>query len=483
MYRLCSDPLPSNSQTINYNSISCGVGNTMTLPLDTFYEISGIENSFYAQSSCNGGTHLGMQVFLYHDTLTFPQTCTDWVLDWTGCCRSSSITNLSTTGSPIYVEAGINSFGNYSLSSYIVSDYYCAGDSMRTKRFYRNFMSDTDSSLVRLTCPKQGANNCVSYVAGLSTAQPFFTYANDPVQLNSNGALDFRTQPGLSQIASIGMTVYEMNNNDTVGYSMHDIPIVILDSLCNQPVEILSVTSLLGGYDVVNNIIHFCSNNSSIFNVILFDSDGDTIQLDPSRTNITQIFGPAAVLFLNTNPPFRPDSAQLSIQIVPPPYIWGTNYCRNPVTIGIVSQGGNSPLVSSTILEFGCEVYAIIATASHIVCPNTSQQIQLTSGFLQPANIQGTGWYQWTQISGPPVLFSNDTIPNPVLTVPAHSPTSTPILLEVQHFSAIDSVTSSACTSSSKQIPILTTGLENGTYFISLFIDGTIVNQTFQVLD
>lgn len=453
VYRLCSDPLPSNSQTLNYNSLNCGSGGSITVNLDTSYEVSGISDPFYTQSSCNGGTHLGLELFVYIDTLTFPQTCTDWIVNWTGCCRSSSLTNLSTVGSPIYVEAGINSTGAYNFYSFSNNNYYCAADSMRDNRLYRTVTTNTgDSLLFNFSCPMQGANNCLSHVAGLSSTQPFVTHASGTVELNHlNGAMNFRTQPGQSQIASMGMTVYQMNHGDTVGYMKYDMPMFILDSLCNTPVERTKMISLNGAYDTLNNKIHFCYGTTNILQLILFDPDGGTIVVDPSRTNIQQIFGSSAALFLNSNPPFRHDSVQLSIQIQPP-YATGANYCLYPATIEIVAIGGTSPLASRTVIELGCSIYEVRARASQTtVCPYTSHQVQLSSTLTQPETVSGVGRYQWTQVFGPPVLFSNDTIPNPIVTVPVYAPGS-PILLELTHIADLDSITNYICTSTSNSV-------------------------------
>lgn len=455
VYRFCSDPAPANSQTLNYNSINCGSSGSITVNLNTSYEVSGINPSLYAQSSCNGGTHLGMELFVYTDTLTFPQTCTDWLVSWTGCCRSASLTNLSTVGSPIYVEAGINSTTAHNFYALSNNNYYCAADSMRDNILYQNVITDTgDSLLFNFSCPMQGANNCLSHVAGLSATQPFFTHNSGTVQLDHlDGEIDFRTQPGQSQIASMGMTVYKMDGGDTVGYMKYDMPMIILDSLCRTPLEIASIISLNGPYDSLNNLINFCYGTTNILQVILFDSDGDTITIENSRTNIQQIFGPSAALFLNTNPPFRYDSAQLSIQIQPL-YATGIDYCLYPVMIGIRSFGDSSPLSSQSVLELGCSFYAIRASASRTnICPYTNHQIQLNSETKYPIGVNGEGSYQWTQLSGPPVLFSNDTIFNPIVTVPAYA-SGGEIVLELTHVAAIDTNTNYICTSTSDAITL-----------------------------
>lgn len=456
VYRLCSDPAPANSQTLNYNSINCGSSGSITVNLNTSYEVSGISSDLYPQSSCNGGTHLGMEVFIYMDTLTFPQTCTDWIVDWTGCCRSSSITNLSTAGSPIYVEAGINSTRAHNFYALSNHNYYCAADSMRDNILYRNVITDTgDSLLFNFSCPMQGANNCLSHIGALSSTQPFVTHSSGSVQLDHlSGEIDFRTQPGLSQIASMGISVYKMDGGDTVGYMKYDMPMIILDSLCNTPVEIRSITSLNGSYDSLNNLMNFCYGTTNILQVILFDPDGDTIEINSSRTNIQQVFGPSAALFLNSNPPFRHDSVQLSIMIQPP-YAMDANYCLYPVMIGVIADGTVSPLSNSITIELGCRVYEISANASQTtICPNINHQVQLNSTLTQPSTVSGAGHYQWTQLFGPPVLFSNDTIPNPIVTVPAYASGSS-VVLEISHIADVDSITNFVCTSTSNIITLM----------------------------
>lgn len=452
VYRLCSDPLPANNQTLDYNSLNCGSSGSINLNLDTSYEISGISSHLYAQSSCNGGTHLGMEVFIYIDTLTFPQTCTDWIVSWTGCCRSSSITNLSTAGSPIYVEAGINSTGTYSFysnhhfylgySHFIQYNYYCAGNSTYTNRFFRRIQTNTGDSLrFDFSCPMQGANNCLSHVAGLSSTQPFATTASGGVQLNPRtGGIDFHTQPGQSQIASMGTTVYQMHHGDTVGYLKYDVPMIVLDSLCNRAPEAYGINFLVGGaYDTISNSINMCGNSFAIFQVLLFEPDGDTVQISSIRTNINEIFGPSAALFLNTNPPFKHDSAQLSVQILPPT----DHICSESLTIGLIDNG--NPFPQYRVLEFNCVVNSIEASASqYTICPYNNSQIQLNTTVVEPDAVAGQGSYQWVQMSGTPVLFSNDTIANPRIIVPSGAPSDS-IVLQVNHVARVHPATNFAC--------------------------------------
>lgn len=449
VYRLCSDPAPANSQTLNYNSINCGSSGSITINLDASYEVSGISSDLYPQSSCNGGTHLGMEVFVYTDTLTFPQTCTNWIVDWTGCCRSPSITNLSTVGSPIYVEAGINSTGAYSFYSnynnwghYNAYNYYCAGDSISTNHFFKRISSNTGDSLrFDFSCPMQGANNCLSHVAGLSSIQPFATAASGGVQLNHRtGEIDFYTQPGQSQIASMGTTVYQMHQGDTVGYLKYDVPMIILDSLCNRVPEVYDMGFLVGGaYDSLSRSINMCENSVTIFQLSLFDPDGDTVQISNAGTNLVEIFGPNAALFLNGNPPFKHDSAQLSVQILPPT----DHICSEPFTIGLTDNG--SPFPQYRVLEFNCVINSIEASAGqYIICPYNNSQIQLNTTVVEPNAVAGQGSYQWVQMSGTPVLFSNDTIANPRIIVPASTPSDS-IVLQVNYVSAVHPTTNFAC--------------------------------------
>lgn len=451
VHRLCSDPLPANSQTLDYNSSSCGASGSISLDLDASYEISGINTHLYPQSSCNGGTHLGMELFVYIDTLTFLQTCTDWLVSWTNCCRSTSITNLSTVGSPIYVEAGINSAGAYSLFSNYYSNngtyhngypYYCAADSMYSNRFHQaNRMNRGDSLLYTFNCPMQGANNCLSHIAGLSATQPFATHSSGAVQLDDRrGDIDFHTQPRQSQIASMGMTIYQMYAGDTVGHLQYDFPMVILDSLCNnRRPEMQELQFLLGsGYDSLMNSINMCDNSTAIFQLILFDPDGDTIRINPSQTNINSIFTSAG-LVLNTNPPFRPDSVQLFVQI----QHQSNQACSEPFTIGVTDNG--SPFPQYNLLEWDCVVNSVKATASqYSICPYSQVQIQLNTSVVEPDVVAGQGTYQWVQMSGTPVFFSDDTIANPRIIVPAGASIDS-IVLQVNHVAAINPSSNFAC--------------------------------------
>jgi uncharacterized repeat protein (TIGR01451 family) len=462
VYRDCSDPVLPNSQTINFNSVLCGAGSSAVLSLDSTLEISGLRPDTMAYSTCNGGTLPGMELYVYTDTIIFLQTCQDWIISWTGCCRSSSITNLTTTGSPIYIEVGIDSRYKYSGPRFINTSapqsssywdfmmvYYPADSTFmrlvdRPLNYYNpDTLYQLDSRLVALTCPLQGPSNCLSHIAGLSADQPIV----GDLSINViNGWTSIRPQVGLSQNAATAVTIHFMNNNDTVGFIQRDFPIIVIDSPVYSivPIELMELEVLTGGgYDSITNMFHLCPSSAITLSMTFYNHDETGITLDPIYTNLDSIFGPGHwTSFLNTNSPFRPDSVQVFFLIFSPPF---SDTCCGSFSLGIKSYLVLFPFSESSIFTFYFgRTQLIVQASSDTICPYIGKQIQLNAWVQEDSLIAGQGSYSWTQVSGPPVLFSNDTIPNPTVIVPAY-PAGDSVVLSISHTSAIHPNSNFSC--------------------------------------
>jgi len=464
VYRNCSDPVLPNSQTINFNSILCGASSSAVLSLDSTLEISGLRPDTMAYSSCNGGALPGMELYVYTDTIIFSQTCQDWIVSWTGCCRSSSITNLTTTGSSIYIEVGIDSRYKYSGPSFVntrgfqsssswyfnfMMSYYPAdstnnGFLNRPLNYYNpDTLYQLDSMLFALTCPFQGSNNCLTHIAGLSPSQPLL---GDLVIDGKTGNIGFRPQTGMSQNAATAVTIHFMNNNDTVGFIQRDFPIIVIDSPTYSitPIELMEFEVWNGGgYDSINNTIHLCPNSTVILAMTFYNRNRTTMALDPLYTNLDSLFGPGNwTSFLNANPPFREDSAQVFIQIFSPAF---SDTCCGSFSLGLKNYYDLFPFSEPSVFTFNFGRTQLTAQASStIICPYVGKQIQLNALVQEPALIAGQGSYSWSQVSGPPVLFSNDTIPSPTVIVPAY-PAGDSIVLSISHTSAIHPNSNFSC--------------------------------------
>ena len=231
LYRDCSGIAMETSQYLSINSASCGLSlSNVVLSLDTFFEISNCPLS----STCNGGTSPGTEQYVYSAIIALPQTCTDWVLSWSNCCRNTAITNLATSvgAGNVYLEAGINSSlcNDSPIFTTERLNYFCAGQCYEHNA--GAYDPEGDSLLFALTCPQGGVGLCISNVPGLSPTQPLFTSPSNSFNFDSNtGQMSFCPIAGQTQIAATVITVYQILNGDTIGYVQRDIQLTVINSV------------------------------------------------------------------------------------------------------------------------------------------------------------------------------------------------------------------------------------------------------------
>ena len=418
LYRDCDGAGMSTQEFINLISDSCNLNPAgIALPRDTFYEVSQLCDAQLSQSSCNGGTLPGIEVHIYRDTITLPASCVDWVVSWSSCCRNAAVTNLAINQGSFYIEAGINSTICNSSPTFTSNPtpYFCAGQCYNYN--HGAFDPDNDSLRYAMTCPLQGANNCIPHAFPQTAGQPLITSPANSFVLDSlTGQMTFCLAPNQQQIAVAAVTIFQIVNGDTVGYVQRDIQMVVLNSVnCTSPVGSNTPSVLNGGsFDSTANTFIVCAGETLIFELILTDPDGDTIQINPANTNINQVFGGNASLILQNTAPFRPDSAKLFIQVTAVP----SNLGVNQFTIGITD--GACPIPGDQILGYNLIIPGVEVTASDTtICPGIAQQIQMNATSFSSVGALAAGTFSWTQLSGPTITFDNDTIPNPIVDVPA----------------------------------------------------------------
>ena len=452
LYRDCVGIGMPTSVPLGLSSASCGLSpSSQTLTLDTFYEVSQLCSDQIQCSACNISSPTvncpvvfpGIEVYVYTGLVTFPQACTDWVVNWSSCCRNSAITTLTSTGS-MYVEAGINSTVCNSSPTFTTNPtpYFCAGQCYDYN--HGAFDPDNDSLLYALSCPLQGAGNCILNVAGLSPTQPLFTNPLNSFNFNQQtGQMTFCTQAGLSQFAVAAVTVFQIANGDTIGYVQRDIQMIVLNSVnCTSPVGSNNPTVFQGGsFDTTSNTFIVCAGETLIFDLVLSDPDGDTIQVDPSNTNLDAVFGSGFwTIIINDAPPFSHDSLQMFVQVIANP----ANIGVNNFTIGVTDNA--CPVPGDQILGFNLIIPGVEVTASDTtICPGIAQQIQLTANSFSSVGSLTSGTFGWVQTSGTPVTFSDDTLSNPLVNVPSNTVSGDSIVLTVTFTTIPDPVTGSQC--------------------------------------
>lgn len=453
LYRDCNGANMASQEFLNISSISCG----LTLPnaaltLDTFYDVSQTCESV-VNSCANGSSPIaGYEQYIYTGIITLPQSCTDWVFSWTNCCRNVAITNLSFNQASFYIEAGVNS--TICNSSPIFTSrpvaYFCAGRCYE----YNNGAYDPDGDTLRyaLTCPLQGANNCIPHLLPSYPTDPLLTNPSNSFGFNQNtGQMSFCTAVSQGQNAVVALTVYEILNGDTIGYVQRDMQFIVLNTPnCTEPAASTNPNALTGGtFDSLSQTFEVCAGQSLVFETTVYDPEGLTVGVDSFNTNLDLVFGPGSwSLTWDTLAPYRPDSAQAFVQINTISQHIGMNAFMLSFTdnacpiLGIESRAYclNVVGVEASIAATG----TTSATSEAIYCPGVASSVSLKTN----VNSSLTGTYTWTQTTGPTITFSNNTDANPTLFLPNTTQDGDSIVVQVSY-------TTGTCTSTD-EITILT---------------------------
>lgn len=118
LWRECSGA-PMIAQNLSFTN-NCGVSFSINnVPLIATEEVSPICPDQQDQTTCEGGTLLGIEQYTYRTTL-FLSPCNAWTIGWNTCCRNESVNLEGAQG--IYIEALVNNAGGACNSSPVFSD-------------------------------------------------------------------------------------------------------------------------------------------------------------------------------------------------------------------------------------------------------------------------------------------------------------------------------------------------------------------------
>lgn len=229
IYRDCGSPIPApNNPVVRYSSATCGRNNNVTLSpvAGTGIEITHPCSS--ATTTCNGGTALGIQKYVYTTTVTLPAQCSDWVFGFDVCCRNCDITTVATpgcSGAPgTYVAATLNNIVAPTNSSPVFTNLpmsvVCIGQPFQ----YNNGVVDVngDSLVYSFINPQQLAGTNVSYLAGYSAGS--FLSSSPGITVNgANG--DITINATTPEISIFAVLVKEYRNGVLVGSVIRDVQV------------------------------------------------------------------------------------------------------------------------------------------------------------------------------------------------------------------------------------------------------------------
>lgn len=232
-YRDCFGITAPPSADMIISSASCGINTTVSLTLDTFFEISPLCPSALGSSTCNGGNSPGIEQYIYTAIYTFPLQCTDWTIGYGLCCRNAAITNLQTPDSyNIYAQATLNntlpSCDNSPIFTTRPVPFVCAGQQFNYNHGAIDI--DGDSLVYTLINPLDGPGANIPHRGGFTSTNPLSTSGGFNFDRNT-GQMTFN--PNASQQAVVTVLVQEFRNGVLIGTTMRDMQLVVINS-CNN---------------------------------------------------------------------------------------------------------------------------------------------------------------------------------------------------------------------------------------------------------
>lgn len=427
----------------------CGSSFNVTLQPGTRFgvEITPVCPAQLPSTTCanSGGSIQGTQVYEYTGIITLPAACDMWTISYTTCCRNGNITN----GLPnsMYIETRINNTNglcnNSARFTSLPTPYICNGQLFNFNHGAVDI--DGDSLIYSLISPLEtSATTFYTFSGGASATQPFFTTPpNSLVFSSTTGQMSFT--PGVPQTSVTAIRVYEIRNGDTIGVTMRDIQVVVLNNCSNQSVQgSAPIVSSGGTFDSTSRSFVVCQCTNLNFVIRASDPDGDTLTLNSQLSNISTVFGPGNVTIFPFYPiPTRRDTLELYVQI---------RTCNAPLGVNgftIVITDNACPIPLPVYLGFNVIIPGINIIASDtIVCAGIGHNIQLGAQTFSTTNSTVGGTYSWLQASGPPSTLSATNINNPVLTIPPNTVPGDSIVLVAQFTTTPDPTTGASCVTS-----------------------------------
>ena len=283
-YRDCSG-IQAPSLTLNYKSISCGLGpfNIAMTPVGTPVQVTPICAASQIYSTCNGGTLYAVDRNEYEAIVTLPGNCNDWEFYYNECCRNAAITNLvdpNLQGS--YIASTLNNldvpFNNSVQFGGIPVNLI--NNNSTTTLGWNTYDVDGDIIQYELIPARDysGAPVNLTYNSGYSHLQPFLSSTSTVLDATT-GLLTI--SPNAIQVSVVSMKVSEFRSGILIGEVYRDYQIAVLSSSNTPP----SLTGINGTASFVTN---GCPGDTIDFDVFSSDPDAGqnvTLTMAPNGTN------------------------------------------------------------------------------------------------------------------------------------------------------------------------------------------------------
>ncbi|MDQ3190803.1 MAG: T9SS type A sorting domain-containing protein [Bacteroidota bacterium] len=312
LFRDCSGTTMSSTSSIVFTN-SCGLTNpSLTLYLQDpatnancagtvascATEISQLCPTQISNSTCNGGTLPGMQLYTYTGVVTLPGVCNTWTLNYGLCCRNPAVNITTATSYNYHVQTTMNTASEACNNSPKFTSqpipYVCAGQVVNYN--YGVVETDGDSLVYSLVEGLQNATTPLPYAAGYTGAVPI-----PGITINAQtGQINFT--PSTIGNFVVAIKVEEYRNGVLIGTTMRDIQFVVQS--CSNTVPNASggaIYNLTGSAIQTGDFtLDLCEGDNFTFNASFTDPNStDVLTL---ISNITSVLPGATFSYSGSNP-------------------------------------------------------------------------------------------------------------------------------------------------------------------------------------
>ena len=369
---------------------SCNTSFTTTLAIDTSYYV--YFNCDSTTSACNGGTIPGYEIIHYTGITTISDTCSI-TLSYNTCCRSSSLVNVTNSGSQMVdIQTIFNPQVAPCNNSVVVTSpsnvFLCANGSDTIPFSIGAYDPDGDELRYRFGCPPTTGFNysfphsCLTPIAGTSI---------NPL----TGEITLFEPMGLGT-HHVGIYITELApNGDTIADTYHEIMVTAINCApdSNQRPNNPIVSNVTGGsYSsdlyVFDRVFTTCPGNTLCFDVEF--SDNDSLDVLTYTSNLTQALPGAIVTSTGANP--------LTISVC---WTSPTNLNNTTFTIGINDNYCNPAVVSHRMyhafsIEAGGGYYSSLPDSTALCLGDTFTYSFCSTGSIAFNHVSGNSNYSGT---------------------------------------------------------------------------------------
>jgi len=303
IYRDCSVLAPAQpTDFYTYSSASCGLSGTSVVDLITGDSTGNVATGNFITLPCSGvdtcNATLGLfsvEEFVYVDTLTLPDRCTDWIIGYTTGGQRNANDVILNAGERIYVEALINNVDAPANNS---PDFikppvaiFCTN---RDFFFNQGAVEPDGDSLIYSLVQAQGVGGAIlPYISGYTAEYPF-NAVDSPLTIEpSSGVISFTPiAPALKSVLSVLIEEYNPSGV-LIGSIKNDMQVIINDNCTTDTLNMLGDSTTASGNHPAISV--GCLDNSITLH---FDNpiQCETISLDGSDFIITSPSGdPVAI--------------------------------------------------------------------------------------------------------------------------------------------------------------------------------------------